>query len=99
MQDKDSNRVEIFNSVISKCIGGKRINFGLRGSYETRCNAAVVAFNTGNAISYLSYALGTKPGQIVANLENTKKRYVRKMKKRSVQCNMKRAVRDRDYAS
>lgn len=29
LQDKDSNRVETFNSVISKCTGEKRINFGL----------------------------------------------------------------------
>ncbi|EFN65585.1 hypothetical protein EAG_15609 [Camponotus floridanus] len=42
-----TGRVETFNSVIAKCTGGKRVNYGLRGSYETRCNAAAVTFNTG----------------------------------------------------
>jgi len=73
LQDKDSNRVETFNSVISKCTGEKRINFGLRGSYETRCNAAVVAFNSGEAISRLSDILISKPGEIALNLEKKKK--------------------------
>lgn len=73
LQDKDSNRVETFNSVISKCIGGKRVNYGLRGSYEARCNAAVVAFNTGNPISSLSEYLQTKPGENAVNLEEMKK--------------------------
>lgn len=78
LEDKDSNRVETFNSVISKCTGGKRINFGLRGSYETRCNAAVVAFNSAEPISRLSYALGTEPGEIATQLESNKKK-VRKL--------------------
>jgi len=69
LQDKDSNRVETFNSVISKCIGGKRINFGVRGSYQTRCTAAV-AYNTGEPISRLRYTLGTKLGEIAVKLEN-----------------------------
>lgn len=100
LQNKDSNRVETFNSVISKCIGGKRINFGLRGSYETRCNAAVVAFNTHEPVSRLSYALGTKPGEIAAQLENDKKlsaQAVHSTKKRSTQLNVKRTLADKDY--
>jgi len=72
LQNKDSNRVETFNSIISKCIGGKKINFGLRGSYKARCNAAVVAFNTGRPISHLSYTLGTKPGKVAVELEHVK---------------------------
>ncbi|KOB67837.1 hypothetical protein OBRU01_19203 [Operophtera brumata] len=44
--DVNSNRVECFNSVIAKLVGGKRINFSLRQTYQTRCNAAVVSFNT-----------------------------------------------------
>ncbi|XP_077277491.1 uncharacterized protein LOC143905775 [Temnothorax americanus] len=71
--DKDSNRVETFNSVISKCIGGKRINYGLKGSYEARCNAAVVSFNTDEPLRFLSNAVGTKPGQTALNLEERKK--------------------------
>jgi hypothetical protein len=71
--DKASNRVKTFNSVIAKCTGGKRINFGLRGSYETRCNAAAVAFNTGEPINRLSYTLGMKSRKVAVKLENEKK--------------------------
>lgn len=56
-----------------KVYSRKRVNFGLRGSYKTRCNAAVVAFNTHEPISRLSYILGTKPGEIAVQLENIKK--------------------------
>jgi len=100
LQDKDSNRVETFNSVISKCTGGKRINFGLRGSYETRCNAAVVAFNSGEAISRLSDILGSKPGEIAVDLEKKKKSNAQTAnvtKKRSIRHYGKRAVTDKDY--
>lgn len=40
--DANNNTVEQFNSIISNIIGGKRINFCLRRSYQTRCDAAVV---------------------------------------------------------
>ena len=75
----------------------KRINFDLRGSYKTRCNAAVVAFNTGKPISHISYNLVTKPWEIAAQLENNKKVSVSNTKKRSTQRYVKRAVADRDY--
>lgn len=97
LKDKDSNRVETFNSVISKCIGGKRVNFGLRGSYETRCNAAVVSFNTGKPISYLSYTLGTQPGEVAVELETGREISKHNTKKQSTKRNVKRAVTDRDY--
>lgn len=78
LQDKDSNRVETFNSVISKHTGGKRVNYGLKGSYEARCNAAVVSFNTSEPLSRLSDALGTKPGQNALIFEEKKRKYERK---------------------
>lgn len=101
LYDKDSNRVETFNSVISKCIGGKRINYGLRGSYEARCNAAVVAFNTGEAISRLSNALGVKAGENAINLEEENKAAKEKIcnkekRKQSYTC-VKNASADKDY--
>lgn len=99
LQNKDSNRVETFNSVISKCIGGKRINFGLRGSYQTRCYAAVVAFNTSEPISCLSNILGTKPGKIAVEFEN-KKRHAQTAygtKKRSMVWKVKYTTTDKDY--
>ena len=46
LYDISSNNVEEFNSIIAKFIGGKRINYCLKKSYQARCNAAVVSHNT-----------------------------------------------------
>lgn len=35
------NAAESYNSILAKFIGGKRVNFSMRGSYSLRCNAAV----------------------------------------------------------
>jgi len=42
----DSNIVESFNAIIAKVIGGKRINFALKGSYAGRCAIATVTKNS-----------------------------------------------------
>lgn len=42
----DNNACEQFNSIINKHIGGKRINFSQRGSYNNRVEAAVVSYNS-----------------------------------------------------
>lgn len=44
--DVDNNICEQFNSLINKYIGGKRINLSQRNTYNTRIEAAVVAFNS-----------------------------------------------------
>lgn len=44
--DVDNNICEQFNSLINKYIGGKRINLSQRNAYNTRIEAAVVAFNS-----------------------------------------------------
>lgn len=51
IEDVDSNVVEQFNGVIAKLVGGKRINYSQRRSYQTRCAGAVVSFNTGKLLS------------------------------------------------
>lgn len=43
----NNNCVEGYNSLVAKFVGGKRINFSLRGSYQTRCSAAVISHNSG----------------------------------------------------
>ncbi|XP_071037671.1 uncharacterized protein [Parasteatoda tepidariorum] len=40
----NNNSVEQFNSIIAKFVGGKRVNYSQRGSYQTRCNAAVIKY-------------------------------------------------------
>lgn len=48
----NNNCVENFNSVVAKYVGGKRINFSLKGSYQTRCHIALSSLNAGP--SYIS---------------------------------------------
>ncbi|KAF0708968.1 YqaJ domain-containing protein, partial [Aphis craccivora] len=55
MYNFNNNEAELYNSILAKFIGGKRINFSHKGdilifylgSYELRCNAAVTAYNKG----------------------------------------------------
>ncbi|XP_077285484.1 uncharacterized protein LOC143910762 [Arctopsyche grandis] len=44
--DVTNNSVEQFNNVIAKFIGGKRVNFTARGSYQARCFGAVTSWNS-----------------------------------------------------
>ncbi|KAK5645076.1 hypothetical protein RI129_006376 [Pyrocoelia pectoralis] len=46
MYDVDTNSAETFNSVVAKFVGGKRVNFSLKNSYETRCKAAAISYNS-----------------------------------------------------
>lgn len=41
-----NNNAESYNSIVCKFAGGKRINFALKGSYETRCEAAAISYNS-----------------------------------------------------
>ncbi|XP_075530168.1 uncharacterized protein LOC142563505 [Dermacentor variabilis] len=45
IHDVDNNAAEHFNSVVAKFVGGKRVNFCQRRSYNTRCLGAAVSFN------------------------------------------------------
>lgn len=55
--DVDSNRVENFHSVVAKYVGGKRINFSKKNSYQLRVHAAAVSFNAKKSISRLYKSL------------------------------------------
>lgn len=48
--DITNNTVEQFNNVIAKFIGGKRVNYTARGSYQARCFGAVTSWNSETAI-------------------------------------------------
>lgn len=43
----NNNSVEGYNSVVTKYVGGKRIHFSHKGSYQARCSAAVLSYNAG----------------------------------------------------
>ncbi|KAL4718477.1 hypothetical protein ACJJTC_002120 [Scirpophaga incertulas] len=72
LYDVDSNVVERYNSIVAKFVGGKRINFSLKNSYQTRCYAAAVAFNDKRTISklYKSISKGDSPRGKIKLLEN-----------------------------
>ena len=45
LYDISTNKVENFNSLVAKFLGGKRINYSLKDAYNTRCNISAVNFN------------------------------------------------------
>jgi hypothetical protein len=45
LQDVDSNIVELYNAIIAKVIGGKRMNFAMNRSYSGKCMLAAVTKN------------------------------------------------------
>lgn len=44
--DVSSNDAEVFNSIVAKYIGGKRINYTKSGSYSARCYLAALSYNS-----------------------------------------------------
>lgn len=63
--DVDNNICEQFNSVINKFLGGKRINYTQRSSYNTRILAAVVSFNSSEYLRAVKkHITQTSPGKI-----------------------------------
>lgn len=64
-----TNAVESFNSVICKLIGGKRIDYSKRGSYNARVSGAVVQFNTQQVLTELHGAVCNSVPTVIENLE------------------------------
>ena len=75
-----NNPAESFNSIICKEIGGKRINFGKRGSYNTRIAGAVVQHNTQQVLTELHKTMKKNIPDVVENLE--KRRQIKVAKTR-----------------
>jgi len=65
MYGYNNNSAELYNSILTKFVGGKRVNFSLKGSYQLRCNAAVTAYNSGpNRLSLFNKHVTNKsPGR------------------------------------
>ncbi|KAL4104017.1 hypothetical protein QTP88_019330 [Uroleucon formosanum] len=62
--DVDNNICEQFNSVINKFLGGKRINYTQRSSYNTKILAAVVSFNSSEYLRAVKkHITQTSPGK------------------------------------
>lgn len=72
IEDVDSNVVERFNGVIAKLVGGKRINYSQRRSYQARCFGAVISFNSSNILSTVQRNIyGNSPKQSIKMYEKT----------------------------
>jgi len=65
MYGYNNNSAELYNSILTKYVGGKRVNFSLKGSYQLRCSAAVTAYNSGpNRLSLFNKHVTNKsPGR------------------------------------
>jgi hypothetical protein len=75
-----NNPAESFNSIICKEIGGKRIHFGKRGSYNARIAGAVVQHNTQQVLTQVHESVYKDVLLVVANLE--KRRQIKVAKTR-----------------
>lgn len=66
LENVDNNLCEQLNSLINKHIGGKRINFTQKNNYNTRVEAAVIAFNSKNYLRSVQKKIIFKsPGIII----------------------------------
>ncbi|KAH9631922.1 hypothetical protein HF086_000259 [Spodoptera exigua] len=86
IENVDSNVVERFNGVIAKFVGGKRINYSLKRSYQARCAGAVISFNTGKIHSAISKNIyKASPSRRLKTYEekvDQRRRYHRTIKRR-----------------
>lgn len=64
IENVTNNLAELFNSYVAKLIGGKRVNYALKGSYEGRCEAASLSFNTKHNVHSVVHTklTGKSPG-------------------------------------
>ncbi|CAK1587635.1 unnamed protein product [Parnassius mnemosyne] len=92
----DSNPAETFNSVIAKYVGGKRINYTQRNSYQERCVAAAISFNTKRPIYTIYKRIFGEPTGKYTNSYETQK-LKRKVYKRSFRKRFLRNMDDPDY--
>lgn len=66
----DSNRVEHYNAIVAKFVGGKRVNYAIKDNYETRCIGAAISYNS----HHLHYSVHKKlynssPNKFIKDLE------------------------------
>ncbi|KAJ8928841.1 hypothetical protein NQ314_018538 [Rhamnusium bicolor] len=102
--NKNNNPAERFNSVLCKFVGGKRINFSLKGSYEVRCQCATISYNCKEKYwETILNALGYEPGEFLIKLIKKRRRWYapknkinssRKIKPRKEKCEP-----DEDYGN
>lgn len=63
LHDTGTNKTKSYNIVVNRLVGGKRINFSSRSSYQIRCLAADSNFNNKQPSFYPVYRKITKNGK------------------------------------
>ncbi|GFQ95208.1 yqaJ domain-containing protein [Trichonephila clavata] len=80
----NNNCVEQFNSIVAKFIGGKRINFCLRGSYLARCSGAVISHNARSFMSSVhKNTYNISPGNFVKSIERKRENDILRRKRKT----------------
>ncbi|KAK4885390.1 hypothetical protein RN001_001661 [Aquatica leii] len=99
LYDTDTNSAETFNSIVAKFVGGKRINFSLKGSYKLRCEMAAISYNSGGKLLSLLHEdlCGRPPGHYMAKFLNTKIRRDKHTTTKRCSRTRRFAVADCDY--
>lgn len=79
LENYTTNAAEEFNNVVTKYIGGKRINYSLGRSYSARVAAAVVQYNSGGHASseFRKHKFGSLDNARIEVLENKRKNKLR----------------------
>lgn len=86
-----NNAAEHFNSVVSKFIAGKRINYAGRRSYTARCEAAAISFNTGpDAFLHIQNSAGKTVGDFTTRFIDKRKRETSHVQKNRLSQNQQR---------
>nr|XP_034195031.1 uncharacterized protein LOC117611204 [Osmia lignaria] len=97
LYNSNNNAVESFNGIVAKYTGGKRLNFGERGSYTGRCAAAVLQYNTKQVLSRLNTAMNKEPPVILRKIENRRKKenekYSEKRKEKKITKHVRKQFR------
>ncbi|CAB3249485.1 unnamed protein product [Arctia plantaginis] len=103
INDCDSNAVEQFNCIIATFVGGKRTNLVQRQTYQSRCAAAVVAFNTNRPLYNIQKSLlGKSPKSKSKTFEGKKiqkNKLRRKLTRRRINFNEKLTTTDKHYGT
>ncbi|XP_031357002.1 uncharacterized protein LOC116180949 isoform X2 [Photinus pyralis] len=99
--DVTNNVAELYNSHVAKIIGGKRVNFAQRRSYQARCDAAVLAHNdVGGFHEIVQRAAEKIPGKYTTEYCEREKRKLQSRRSREPQKKIKKSYcgeEDADY--
>ncbi|XP_071652583.1 uncharacterized protein [Temnothorax longispinosus] len=90
-----NNPAESFNSIICKEIGGKRVNFGKRGSYNARVLGSAVQYNTQDILTRVHKVKGKAVPPVVEKLEQRRQiKVARTRESRQIDGRQKRSKRE-----